>query len=142
MEEPMSTHPVLDLGRRWAAAEQAADTATLDRMTAADFTLVGPFGFVLDKEQWLDRYREGDLVTSHLEWHDVEVREYGTVAVAIGVHTQRAAHRGRPSDGSFRATHIAVKEAGEWKLAGMHLSPLGLPEGPPRARQPSTSSDT
>src|SRR4051812_27983995 len=120
------SHPVLDLGRRWAAAEQAGDTATLDTMAVEDFTLVGPYGFVLTKRQWLDRYRDGDLVTSHLEWHDVEVRDYGTVAVAIGVHTQRAAHQGRPNDGRFRATHIAVQEAGEWKLAGMHLSPLGL----------------
>jgi ketosteroid isomerase-like protein len=130
------SHPVLDLGRRWAAAEQAGDTAALDAMAVADFTLVGPFGFVLTKKRWLDRYRDGDLVTTHLDWHDVEVRDYGATAVAIGVHTQRAAHRGRPGDGSFRATHIAVQEAGEWKLAGMHLSPLGLPPAPPPA-QPS-----
>lgn len=134
-----TSHPVLDLGRRWAAAEQAGDTGTLDRIAVDDFTLVGPFGFILTKRQWLDRYLSGDLVTSHLEWHDVEVRDYGTVAVAIGVHTQRAAHKGRANDGSFRATHIAVQEAGEWKLAGIHMSPLGLPGGPSPAQQPPTS---
>jgi ketosteroid isomerase-like protein len=136
-----TSHPVLDLGRRWAAAEQAADTGTLDRIAVDDFTLVGPFGFVLTKEQWLDRYRDGDLVTSHLEWHDVEVRDYGTAAVAIGVHTQKAAHKGRANDGSFRATHIAVQEAGEWKLAGIHLSPLGLPGGPPPAQRPPAGDE-
>jgi hypothetical protein len=128
-------HPVLDLGLRWAAAEQRGDTDTLDGLAVDDFTLVGPFGFILTKRQWLDRYRDGDLVTSHLEWHDVEVRDYGTAAVAIGVHAQRAAYRGSANDGSFRATHIAVQEAGEWKLAGIHLSPLGLPSGPPQQAQ-------
>jgi ketosteroid isomerase-like protein len=128
----MSEHPVLELGRRWAAAEQQADTDLLDALAVADFTLVGPFGFVLDRRQWLDRYRSGDLVTSHLEWDDIAVREYGDTAVAIGVHTQRAAHRGRPSDGTFRGTHIAVRQDGEWKLAGIHLSPMGAPPQPGR----------
>jgi ketosteroid isomerase-like protein len=123
-----ASHPLHDLGRRWAAAEQAGDTGTLDRLAVADFTLVGPFGFVLTKDQWLDRYRDGDLVTSLLDWHDVTVREYGDTAVAVGVHTQRAAYRGRPNDGSFRATHVAVRDGGEWRLAGMHLSPLGPPQ--------------
>lgn len=121
---------ILDLGRRWAAAERQGDTATLDGLAVDDFTLVGPFGFILTKQQWLDRYRDGDLVTSELNWEEVTVRDYGAVAVAIGVHAQRAAYRGRPNDGKFRATHIAVRDdAGEWRLAGIHLSPLGLPDG-------------
>lgn len=118
---------ILDLGRRWAAAEVDGDTATLDRLAVDDFTLVGPFGFILTKQQWLDRYRDGDLVTSELDWGEVTVRDYGTVAVAIGVHAQRAAYRGRPNDGRFRATHVAVQDGDEWRLAGIHLSPLGLP---------------
>jgi ketosteroid isomerase-like protein len=131
--QPATTpHPILDLGRRWAAAEQRGDAAALDRLAVADFTLVGPLGFILTKAQWLDRYRGGDLITSHLEWKDVDVREYGTVEVAVGVHAQRAAYRGQASDGSFRATHIAVQEAGEWKLAGIQLSPMGAPQAPPR----------
>jgi ketosteroid isomerase-like protein len=121
---------ILDLGRRWAAAEQAGDTAALDGLAVDDFTLVGPFGFVLTRDQWLGRYREGDLVTSRLDWHDVAVRDYGTTAVAVGVHTQKAAYRGQANDGSFRGTHIAVRgEDGEWRLAGIHLSPLGPPPG-------------
>jgi ketosteroid isomerase-like protein len=120
-------HPVLDLGRRWAAAERRGDTTTLDRLAVDDFTLVGPFGFILTKQQWLDRYRDGDLVTSQLDWGEITVRDYGAVAVAIGVHAQRAAYRGRPNDGKFRSTHIAVRDGGEWKLAGIHLSPMGAP---------------
>jgi ketosteroid isomerase-like protein len=125
-------HPIIDLGRRWAAAEQRGDTETLDRLATGDFTLVGPFGFVLTKEQWLDRYRSGDLVTSELDWGEITVRAYGDTAVAIGVHAQRAAHRGRPNNGKFRATHIAVRDDGEWKLAGIHLSPIGVPAAPPQ----------
>ena len=116
---------ILQLGQRWAEAEQRGDVAALEAMTVGNFTLVGPLGFVLDKGQWLDRYRTGQLVTSSLVWEDVHVREYGDGAVSIGRHTQQANYRGQPSDGQFRATHVAVKVDGQWQLASMQLSPLG-----------------
>ena len=123
-----------DLDRRWADAEQRGDVAALEALTVDDFTLVGPAGFVLDRRQWLQRYRDGDLVTRLLRWEDVEVREYAGTAVAVGRHTQEASYRGTPADGSFRATHVAVRRDGRWLLAGMHLSPIGGP--PPFARRP------
>jgi ketosteroid isomerase-like protein len=119
---------VRDLGRRWADAEQRGDVAALDAMATDDFVLVGPVGFVLDKQQWLGRYRSGTFVTHSLTWDEVSVRRYGDAAVAVGVHTQQAEYEGHPADGSFRATHIAVRRGNQWLLAGQHLSPIG---GPP-----------
>lgn len=133
---------IRDLGRRWAQAEQRADVGALDAMAVADFTLVGPLGFILNREQWLDRYRSGDFVTRSLGWEDVEVRDYGTAAVAIGRHTQEAAYRGTPSDGQFRATHIAVLADGRWQLAGIHLSPITQPPNRRRSSQCPPSSTT
>jgi ketosteroid isomerase-like protein len=124
---------IRDLGRRWADAEVRADVATLDQLSADDFTLVGPAGFVLTKQQWLDRYRPGgQLSTSKLEWHDVAVRDYGSAAVAVGVHTQEASYDGHPANGAFRATHVLIRSGDRWLLAGMQLSPIGGP--PPFAR--------
>jgi ketosteroid isomerase-like protein len=124
----MSSNEILEFGGRWVQAEQRGDVAALDGMAVEDFTLVGPLGFVLDREQWLARYQTGDLVTKSLNWDQVSVREYGDTAVAIGVHTQQAEFKGNPADGSFRATHILVRREGSWRLAGIHLSPMG---GPP-----------
>ena len=128
---PHSTgHPMLELGRRWVTAEQRGDVAALEQLTTEDFTLVGPLGFILGKPQWLDRYRTGALLTRHLTWADVEVRDYGDAAVAVGIHTQQATYQGRPVDGSFRSTHIAIHRQRQWFLAGIHLSSLGAPAGP------------
>ncbi len=124
---------IMALGARWAEAEQHADTATLDELAAADFRLVGPFGFVLDKAQWLDRYRSGDLVTSSLAWDDVTVRDFRDTAVAIGRQTQRASYRGQPADGQFRVTQVFVRDGGRWALVSLHLSqaaPPGRPSSP------------
>jgi hypothetical protein len=56
-----------EFGQRWAAPEVADDVGVLDSMATKDFILVGPLGFLLDKTQWLDRYRSGDFVTSALD---------------------------------------------------------------------------
>jgi ketosteroid isomerase-like protein len=114
---------IRDVGNTWVGAELAADVATLDALATDDFHLVGPFGFVLDKQQWLDRYRSGDFATTALTWHDVEAREYGDSVVTIGTQSQEAAYKGTPSNGEFRITHVFVRDGDRWKIAGMQLSP-------------------
>lgn len=122
---------ILRLGERWAEAERNADTDALDDLAAAGFRLVGPFGFVLDKAQWLARYQTGALHTSSLVWDEVDVREYGDTAVAIGRHTQRATYQGQAVDGRFRATHVFTREGDGWMLVSQHLSQAAPPAGPP-----------
>jgi ketosteroid isomerase-like protein len=117
-----------ELERRWVAAEIAADINALDELATEGFRLVGPAGFVLDKHQWLERYRQGDLVTRSLSFEDAATRVHGDAAITIGRHVQQAEYQGRPTNGEFRSTHIAVCDGGRWLLAGLHLSPLG---GPP-----------
>jgi ketosteroid isomerase-like protein len=121
-----------DFGRRWGKAEIEGDVTVLDALATKNFMLVGPLGFVLDKAQWLDRYSSGDFVTSALDWRDTQVRVFGDCAIVVGVHDQEAAYRGQPNNGQFRATHILVREDGAWRLAGMHLSPIAPPPGPPQ----------
>jgi ketosteroid isomerase-like protein len=131
---------VRGIGAAWVDAELAADVETLDALATDDFHLVGPFGFVLDKQQWLDRYRYGDFTTTTLTWHDVDVREYGDSAVTIGTQTQEAAYRGSPSNGDFRITHVFVRDGDRWKIAGMQLSPTTFT--PPPAAAPRGEEST
>ena len=121
-----------EFGRRWATAEVAGDVDVLESMVTKDFILVGPLGFLLDKTQWLDRYRSGDLVTSALDWRDTEVRVFGDCAIVVGIHNQEASYRGQANDGQFRATHILVHEGDPWRLAGIHMSQLTAPPTPGR----------
>lgn len=130
---------ILELGARWADAEVAKDLATLDAVAHPDLRLVGPFGFVLDRQQWLDRYQPGQLDTTALTWDDVELRVLGDTAISIGRQRQRASFQGRPSDGDFRITHVFVRNpaAGDgWLIVGIHLSPIMQP-GPPAGAQRS-----
>lgn len=120
---------VNQLGWRWVDAELNGDVATLDALATPDFTLVGPLGFVVGKDQWLERHRAGLLHVETLTWSEVEVRQYGDTAVAVGVQDQKAEYQGRPAGGRFRTTQIAVRVDGQWRLAGMHVSPITAPPG-------------
>jgi ketosteroid isomerase-like protein len=125
---------ILATGQKWAEAEARADTATLDALTVEDFTLVGPVGFVLTKQQWLGRY-QGGFAPEEMSWDDVAVRDYGSAAVTVGTVTQKASFGGQRADGQFRVTHVFVRQRDRWLLAGEHLSPIGGP--PPFARPQS-----
>lgn len=124
-----TTVEIMELGNRWKTAECAGDVVTLGEIADDGFRLVGPFGYVLDREQWLDRYRSGAFHTSTLDWDEVSVADHGDVAIAIGKQTQEAAYQGRPSNGEFRVSHIFSRKPDGWRLIGMHIS-QALP--PPR----------
>ena len=90
---------------------------------------------MLNKQQWLDRYRTGTMVTRSMTWTDVDVRDYGDAALAIGAIQQQAEYQGRPADGHFRVTQIFVRDGERWLLAGLHFSPIATPPVPPSPQQ-------
>jgi len=130
MSTTTTTTAVMALGERWTAAERAGDTEALSAIADDGFRLVGPFGFVLDKEQWLDRYRSGAFHTESLDWEDVSVADHGDVAITIGRQTQRATYQGQPANGAFRVSHVFGRQPDGWRLLAMHLSPAAPPQRP------------
>jgi len=119
---------ILDLVRRWAAAEQQNDAGALDGLLAGEFAGVGPFGFVLTRDQWLARFANG-LVNRSFAIEDSQVRDFGTAAVAIGVLAQETSWQGNDNSGRFRITLVAVRPADQWLLAHVHIGPLQAPPG-------------
>jgi len=86
---------------------------------------VGPLGFTLTKEEWLDRHRTGDLQYQELNWEDPTTRQYGHAAIVVGTQVQRATYKGNDVPGGrFRMTQVAIQSGGNWVLAGVHLSPM------------------
>lgn len=121
-------HELKELVEEWAAAELRADTDFLDNLLTDDYIGIGPFGFLLDKRQWLERHQSGDLKYSSFTWNDPQIRVYDDAAVVIGAQTAKATHQGQevPFD-TLRTTHIFVRQDGGWQLAGMQMSLMGPP---------------
>jgi uncharacterized protein (TIGR02246 family) len=112
----------------WTAAEAANDAEALDRLLTDDFTAVGPRGFVLDRSQWLDRYRTQGLSNTAFTLDDPATRIHGDSAVTVARQRQQASFQGHDASGEFRATLVAVRAGNRWQLTGIHLSPMAGPQ--------------
>ena len=61
---------------------------------------------------------------------DLQVRDYATAAVGIGVLAQETSWQGTDNSGRFRVTLVAVQAGAGWRLAHVHIGPLqGSPGG-------------
>jgi len=123
----MTDDEIQSLIEHLTRAEQDGDISALDMLTTSDFTLVGPLGFLLPKDEWLDRYRSGALTTEVLTWQPESVRRHNDTAIVIGRQEQRARYQGHPVDARFRTTHVLLRRDDQWRVASTHLSPIGEP---------------
>jgi len=114
----------------WRNAELHGDADALEHVLADDFRAVGPVGFVLDKAQWVERYRGGELRYERLALDDLEIRTHGDTAIAIARWTQQGAIGDRRVDGEFRVTQIFRRAGDDWRVEGVHLSPIAPPNRP------------
>jgi len=116
----------------WTAREARGDTAALDSLLAEDFTAVGPLGFILSKQDWLDRHRNGALMYQAVGLEDVRLRVHGDTAVAIALQTAQGAYQGHLVPAALRTTVVLTHEHGRWQLAVAHMSFIaGTPGAPP-----------
>jgi hypothetical protein len=105
-----NTPEVLDLVQRWAAAEAHNDS----RLLAGHFIGVGPLGFVLNRDRWLARFRNG-LENRAFAVEEPQVHQHGgTAAVVVGVLGQQTSFRGAttPAGSGSRSPRCAQETTG------------------------------
>ena len=104
------------------AANIAADANQLKRLLADDCLVVGVYGDTRDKAAYVKRYRteaegiRGLPVEAEPVEEDVQVRQYGNVAVVTGRRTYVA------PIAVVLFTQVWVQEKGVWRLASTHNS--------------------
>jgi uncharacterized protein (TIGR02246 family) len=123
-----SNATVEQLVSKWAAAQLAGDAGTLEQMITDDFTVIGPRGFILGKQEWLAGFITGDLKFESLDWSESKVRMFGDSAIVTGRDKQRVTYQGQPQAMDLRAMLVFVKQRDEWRLAAAQFSPIA---GPP-----------
>jgi ketosteroid isomerase-like protein len=111
----------------WADAERDGDAATTDRLLTDDFIGIGPVGFQLPKQAWLQRQTDGTLHYDALSLDEVTTRVYGGCAITTARWNARGTARGHPLPEATRATLVTVKDGEDWRLATIHFSHLAAP---------------
>jgi len=128
----MNSEQIVSFLDAWTHAERDGDVATLDTLIADDFVGVGPLGFALPKAAWLQRHADGELKYETFAVDEVDARPHGDATVITARHTAAGSYNGQPIPGALRATLVLVGDAGEPRLAALHLSFIaGTPGAPP-----------
>src|ERR1044072_2630487 len=91
----------------WVNAEASADVSRLKELLANDFLGVGPRGFVLTREQWLQRFNSGFKYES-IEVKEVQVKHYEHAAMVVAKYFQNATFQANRSDGEFRLSQTWI----------------------------------
>lgn len=128
---------IADLLDRWSEAELAGNPVSISPFLDGDYVGIGPFGFTLTREEWLQRHESGDLKYTQFNLVDTTVRQYGETAIVIGVQDAAATYQGNPvPGGKLRFSLTAVRNGESWVVAGFQLSQMGPPTGMPGGRPP------
>lgn len=113
----------------WTAAELSGDASQLVELLHPDFIGVGPFGFILTRDEWAGRFSGGLRYTAFAFTPDQPIRYAGAAAVVVGTQAQTGTHAGRPVDSDFRVTLVFTDEP-LWRLLTAHLSLRHPPQRP------------
>ena len=73
----------------WTAAERSGDAEALAACLTDDFLAVGPLGFILTKQDWLDRHAASDLIYDVFELDEVSSRRYGDTVVVTALQRKQ-----------------------------------------------------
>lgn len=114
----------------WATAERDGDVATTERLLTDDFVGIGPVGYALPKTAWLQRHRNG-LHYDRLDLDEIDTRHHGSTAITTARWRAHGTAQGHPIPETTRATLIATRDHGDWKLAGIHFSFIAGTPGAP-----------
>ena len=119
---------IIALANDFATAIVKRDVVAMERMLADDFIDVNPDGVVSPRKQFIDEYRNPPANANTFESMeftvgDSEVRIHGDMALLTGP----SEWKGKTADGHafigvLMTSMVAVKENGQWKIAGTHSS--------------------
>lgn len=125
---PMSAaeRQIRQLEQQLNDALSTIDVKTIDKIWADDFLFVNPSGRVTNKSQRMAGLNASSSpsmappLTSTID--DVQVRVFGTSAVAIVKTTWRGTVDAKPIVDPYVATHVWCRSRARWRLTSAHVS--------------------
>ncbi len=99
-----------------------ADVATLDRMTADDYTFITLKGELRTKADILQGFRSGAIHYDNRRVSDLKIRLYGNTAVVTGRSVQQGMEYGKDYSGDYWFTRVYVRRGGRWVTVALQTT--------------------
>ena len=119
--------PIRKTIEEFISAERAGDSETIAKQLHDEFIGIGPLGFLLTKDQWLGRHRDGSFSYSRLELEEVSVRLFDETAIVIARQDQVAGYKDQQVTAELRVSVVLIKSDGKWSIVHLQMSSIGQP---------------
>lgn len=124
---------ILELQKQWVQAVQTADTATLERLLADDYTVVDSTGKTMTKAQEIAMYRSGDLKFDSVSTGDQQIKIYIGGAVVTGTTTVKGKHKKEDISGEYRFVDLLERRKSGWQVVFSQITKVETDKGKKKA---------
>ncbi len=98
--------------------------ATLEELVADNARIIGPKGFMIDRDTWIGAHQDTEYQQVRWETSESELHRYDQAAVRVDVVDSECRFHGETITGRFRVSQTWVTEDGQWQLAAVQYTPL------------------
>jgi ketosteroid isomerase-like protein len=96
------------------------DTATLERLLAAEFNGTSPTAHGYGKTMAVEDIKRGAYVVDAMNLDEISVNSYGDVAVAFTSQEEKSRYDGKDTSGHYHYTDVWAKKDGRWQAVASH----------------------
>jgi ketosteroid isomerase-like protein len=100
------------------------DVAELGSLLASDYTSVGVSGHIRSRAEVLQAYSSGRLVMSAAQTGKMTVRQYGDIAIVVGLITVSGKDGSTDISGQYAFTRVYKRDAGKWIAVSFQATPV------------------
>jgi ketosteroid isomerase-like protein len=105
----------LELENRISHAVVTRNAAEMNELFASDYTSVGVSGQIRSRAEVIEAYSNGRLALSASQTGKMTVRQYGDIAVVVGLVTVSGTDGGTDISGRYAFTRVYKRDSGEWR---------------------------
>ena len=104
-----------------------SDGRTLDGLVSPTAAIIGPRGFMISRDDWIDVHQSADYRQVRLETLEAIVHAYDSAVIHCDVVDSECLYQGKVITGRFRVTHVWVTDHQRWQLAAVQYTALQTP---------------
>lgn len=113
---------IQNLQHAFDQAELEGDRATLHHLLADDFVSIGPKGYLLNKEEWINRHDH--FTYRALDVSDLDIRLYSNAAIVRNIQKNKATYKNENVELTVRVSQVWINQNGNWRIVAIQFSTL------------------
>jgi Domain of unknown function (DUF4440) len=95
-----------------------------ERPVAPDARIIGPRGFIIDRDEWIGVHRASAYQQVQLQPAEADLRTYDRVGIRFDIVDSECVYKGETHAGRFRVTRVWVTDHGGWELAAVQYTSI------------------